>query len=137
LTSGLAVDQWTGDQKSHRDAQRHPGGHEADEHRDGRTGTEGGGHAEDGRYDETRGEAPPTEQLPGPLHSDERPQHGDHEDDPCQQQTDLDGVEQEEVHPVAEMCFGLEAEEVVHGPIPEVGVDGIGQAPQDGGTGHA
>ena len=40
-----------------------------------------------------------TEHCPGALDAHERAQHGDQEDDPDQQQRDLDGVIEEEVHP--------------------------------------
>ena len=42
------------------------------------------------------------QECPGAFDAHEGAQHGDDEDDPCQQQHDLDGVEEEELHPAAQ-----------------------------------
>ena len=122
---GDLVDQRAGDQERQGHPDRHAGGDEADEGGHGRARAERGDDAEAGRGHIAHALAAAAEQRPGAFQGDEAAQHGDHEDDPGQQQRDLDGVVAEEVQPGTQPAARVQAGRVVDDRVPQRPVEPV------------
>src|SRR5664279_5667113 len=135
---GDLVHHRAGDQEAQRDPDRHPGGGEPDERRDGAAGAERGDHPEAGGHHIADTFPFATEQGAGPFDAHVRPQHGDDEDDRDQQQRDLDRVVHEEVHGAGRPGIRVHPEPVVQHRIPQPTIHPVDRDParRRGGQGE-
>ncbi len=95
---GDLVDHRRRDEEGERDAQGDAGGDEADKERDGRAGAERRDDAEERREDVAGRLTPAGQHAPGALGREERADDADAENDDGEQEQDLGGLENEELH---------------------------------------
>ena len=96
------VDHRRGDEEGECHPQGNPGGEEADEERNRRTGTERGDDAEQRCQGIADSEPAARQERAGARRGEERLHHPHDEDDPDQQEQHLGRVIEEEVHGLAE-----------------------------------